>query len=59
MKVPFADERKGYTRAFQRLVLELSRYMTIRGIAHYLGVSWDLVKKIYKRSLQKHDRFPN
>ena len=32
--------------------------MTIRGIAHYLGVSWDLVKKIYKRSLQKHDRFP-
>ncbi len=58
VKVRFADERKGYTRAFERLVLELSRYMTIRGIAHYLEVSWDLVKEIQKRSLQKHYRFP-
>ncbi|TYP71041.1 MULTISPECIES: transposase family protein [Nitrosomonas] len=32
VKVPFADERKGYTRAFERLVLEFSRYMTIHGI---------------------------
>jgi hypothetical protein len=46
VKVRFADERKGYTRAFERLVLEFSRHMTIRAVARYLGVSWDLVKEI-------------
>ncbi|SFI99044.1 helix-turn-helix domain-containing protein [Nitrosomonas sp. Nm34] len=58
VKVRFADERKGYTRAFERLVLELSRHMTIRAVARYLGVSWDLVKEIQKRSLQKRYRLP-
>lgn len=58
VKVRFADERKGYTRVFERLVWELSRHMTIRAVARYLGVSWDLVKEIQKRSLQKRYRLP-
>ena len=58
VKVRFADERKGYTRAFERLVLELSRHMTIRAVARYFGVSWDLVKEIQKRSLRKRYRLP-
>lgn len=49
-----ADERRTYTRAFERYVLELSRYMTIKDVADHLGVSWDIVKDIQKRHLQKH-----
>ena len=58
VKVRFADERKGYTRVFERWVLELSRHMTIRAVARYLGVSWDLAKEIQKCSLQKRYRLP-
>jgi hypothetical protein len=36
VKVRSADERKGYTSVFKRLVPELPRYMTICGIARYL-----------------------
>jgi transposase len=46
-----ADERRSYTRAFERYVLELSRHMTIQDIAHHLQVGWDLVKEIQKRHL--------
>jgi transposase len=56
VKVRFADEGKGYTRAFERLVLELSRYMTIRSVARHLGVSWDRVKEIQKHNLRKRYR---
>ena len=46
VKVPFADPRRSYTRAFERYVLELSRSMTIRDVAHHLDVGWDLIKDI-------------
>jgi transposase len=49
-----AEERRTYTRAFARYVLELSRYMTIKDVAEHLGVSWDIVQDIQKRYLQKH-----
>ena len=44
--IGFADERRTYTRAFERYVLELSRYMTMLDVARHLGVSWGLVKDI-------------
>ncbi len=44
--VDFADERRTYTHAFERYVLGLSHYMTIRDVAEHLGVGWDLVKGI-------------
>jgi transposase len=54
VNVPFADERRVYTRAFARYVLELRRSMTITDVADHLGVSWWMVKDIEKRHLQKH-----
>ena len=49
VKVPFADPRQSYTKSFERYVLELSRRMTIKDVAHHLDVGWDMVKDIQKR----------
>ena len=53
VKVPFADPRRSYTKSFERYVLELSRRMTIRDVAHHLDVGWDTVKDIQKRDLSR------
>jgi len=54
MDIGFAEPRRGYTKAFERYVLELSRSMTILDVARHLDVSWDVVKDIQKRNLHKH-----
>ena len=54
VKLGFADPRRPYTHRFERYVLELSRHMTIQDVARHLGVSWDTVKDIQKRHLQRH-----
>jgi transposase len=54
VKVKFANERRSYTKAFARYALELSRHMTIKDVARHLNVSWDVIKDIQKRYLQKH-----
>ena len=54
--VEFADERRSYTKAFERYVLELSRRMTIQDVARHLQVGWDVVKNIQKRSLSRRFR---
>lgn len=51
--VGFADERRSYTKAFERYVLELSKRMSIRDVARHLQVRWDVVKDIQKRSLSQ------
>jgi len=51
--VPFADRRRSYSRAFERYALDLCRRMTIQDVADHLGVSWDLIKSIHKRHLQR------
>lgn len=51
VKIPFADAKKGYTKGFERYVLDLLRFMTINGVATHLGVGWDLVKQIQKENL--------
>src|SRR3954449_1851978 len=53
VKVPFADVRRSYTRAFERYALELGRRMTIRDVAAHLDVSWDLIKEIQRRDLSR------
>ena len=53
VKVGFADERRTYTRGFERYALGLSRYMTILDVARHLNVGWDLIKDIQKRYLHK------
>ena len=56
VKVGFADERRSYTKAFERHVLDLSRRMTIRDVARHLQVGWDVVKDIQKRYLGRKFR---
>jgi transposase len=53
VKVDFADARVSYTRAFERYALDLSRLMTIKDVAMHLGISWDVIKDIQKRNLQR------
>ena len=53
VKVPFADPRRTYTHAFERYALELSKATTIQDAARHLGVSWDIIKDIQKRNLQR------
>lgn len=53
VKIPFAKERRSYTKSFERLVIDLSSCMTIQDIAHYLNVSWDTIKEIQKENLRK------
>lgn len=52
--IGFAEPRRTYSKSFERYVLELSRHMTIKDVAEHLGVSWDVVKDIQKRHLQRH-----
>ena len=51
VKVPFADPWRTYTHAFERYVLDLSRFGTLQDVARHLDVSWDVVKDIPKRHL--------
>ena len=53
VKVPFADPRRSYTHAFERYALELSRCTTIQDAALHLEVSWDIIKDIQKRHLER------
>jgi transposase len=54
IRLGLAEERRSYTRAFARYVLELSQLMTIKDVAEHLGVSWDVVKDIQKSHLARH-----
>jgi transposase len=56
VRVDFADERRRYTKAFERYVLDLSHHMTIRDVAEHLQVGWDLVKDLQKRYLSRKFR---
>jgi len=53
VKLAFADPRVTYTKAFQRYALELSQHMTIKDVAHHLGISWDVIKEIQKADLKR------
>jgi len=53
VKLGFADPKKRYTRSFERYALELSRRMTIKDVAEHLQVSWDTIKDIQARNLQR------
>jgi transposase len=53
VKIGFADPKKRYTRSFERYALDLSRHMTIKDVAEHLQVSWDTIKDIQAKNLQK------
>ena len=53
VRLGFADPYRFYIRAFERLAIELSRKMTIKDVAEHLMVSWDVIKGIVKRNLNR------
>jgi transposase len=54
VRITFAQPRRSYTHAFERYALELSRRMTIKDVAQHLGISWDTIKDMQTRYLQRH-----
>jgi len=58
IKIPFVREYRRCSRSLERLVLSLSHHMTIRDIAVYLKLGWDLVKDIQKEHLKKKFNMP-
>lgn len=57
-EVSFAPGQHGYTKRFARYVVELARHMTMRDVAQHLGVSWNLVKALWKQDLRRRFRRP-
>lgn len=53
-----AESRRSYTRSCERYALDLSRSMTIQDVARHLQVSWDVIKDMQKRDLQRRYRKP-
>lgn len=53
VRLSFVAEGRTYTRAFEQYALALLRLMTIRDVALHLGTSWDTIKDIQKRYLQR------
>ncbi|MBL4760803.1 MAG: transposase family protein [Mariprofundaceae bacterium] len=47
-----------HSTRFRKLVLVLSRPMTIKAVASYLGVSWGFVKDIQKDYLYRRYKTP-
>jgi transposase len=58
VKIGFAHWRRQYTSGFERYALELSKFATIKDVAGHLGVSWDVIKDIQKRHLNRRFRLP-
>jgi transposase len=57
--IGFADSRLTYTKALGRYVLDLARHMTISDVSRHLRLSWDVVKSIQKKHLQRKYANPN
>lgn len=52
-QLPFMNGKSRYTRSFALTALDLLRFGTIKDIANYLHVGWDLIKDIHKTKLQR------
>lgn len=52
-KITFTVGKARHTKSFARFVLDLCAVMTIKQVALFLGVGWDLVKALHKRHLKK------
>jgi transposase len=54
----FAAPRRSYTHQFERYALDLLRHTTIQDVARHLQISWDVIKEIQKRYLQRRFGHP-
>jgi len=59
VKISFAEKRRTFTKAFERYVLGLSRFMTIFDISKHLKTSWGMINDIQKRYLSKRFSRPS
>ena len=50
--LPFMIGTHRFVRSFALTVLDMLRFSTIRSVAEYLGVGWDMVKNIHKERLK-------
>lgn len=51
--MPLMDGKHRYTRSFALTALDFLRFGTIKDVANYLRVGWDLIKDIHKSKLQR------
>lgn len=51
--LPFVDGKVRFTRSFASTVLDMLKFATIKAVADYLHVSWNVIKEIHKRKLGK------
>lgn len=51
-RLPFMIGKHRYTRSFAMIALDLLRIGTIKDVANYLNVGWDVIKEIHKSKLQ-------
>lgn len=51
--IDFAKGKRRHTQCFANMVLDLSRFATIKDISWFLQVSWDVVRNIQMEFLQK------
>ena len=58
VKVGFAEPGVGYTRALEKFAVALARSMTLQDVARSLGLSWNTVKDMVKRDLQRRHSKP-
>jgi transposase len=58
-EVSFAPGQHSYTKRYARYVVELARHMTMWDVAQHLGVSWNVVKELWKEELQRRFRRPS
>lgn len=52
IRTGLCPDKRTYTHAFVRHVVELCQLMPLKSVALYLGIGWDMVKDIHKQSLQ-------
>ena len=52
--IPFATGSCSYTHRFARYVVGLLKAMTLKDASNQLGVTWDTIKDIHTRYLERH-----
>ena len=52
-QLPFVKGTARYTRSFALRVLDMLRFATIKAVANYLHVSWNMVKGIHQERLSR------
>lgn len=50
-RLPFMEGTRRYTRSFALTVLDLLQFGTVKSVANYLQVGWDMIKEIHKIKL--------